>query len=112
MTNQIEVIHVGESEMIVDVVQSHSDKSFTFCMCNPPFFQNDETEQKFVHLDDESMHNQLLTEGSRRAPHSATTARTNELSFEGGEVAFVGRIIEDSVILKNAIRYLVYFLLM
>ncbi|KHJ92829.1 hypothetical protein OESDEN_07268 [Oesophagostomum dentatum] len=42
-------------------------------------------------------------EAERAPPRSATLARRGELEFEGGEVAFVGRLIDDSVLLQSQV---------
>lgn len=54
-------------------------------MCNPPFFEDLEQTGK----------NEKVV----------CTATANELVTEGGERDFVGRIIQDSIILKDQIRY-------
>ncbi|VDP35026.1 unnamed protein product [Heligmosomoides polygyrus] len=43
------------------------------------------------------------SEIERAPPRSATVARRGELEFEGGEVAFVGRLIDDSVLLQTQV---------
>lgn len=99
----VEVVHVDEDRMIKDVVRTRSEERFTFCMCNPPFYEHEESEQKFIHTDGRAMVNYCSDEDRRPAPHSATVARSNELAVSGGEVAFVGRLIEDSVVLQKSI---------
>lgn len=101
--DHIEIVQVEEDRMIKDVVRSRSDKHFTFCMCNPPFFEQEESEQKFIHLAGKAMTNFCSGDPQRPAPHSATVARSNELSVCGGEVAFVGRLIDDSIVLQKAV---------
>uniref|UniRef100_A0A0M3KDW4 Methyltransferase-like protein 16 homolog (inferred by orthology to a C. elegans protein) n=1 Tax=Anisakis simplex TaxID=6269 RepID=A0A0M3KDW4_ANISI len=104
---------------------------FTFCMCNPPFYGEDEAEtvlmsvfvmfrsfvcshknqeikfKKFVQLDEsnKAMENKCYEVTKRSAPHSATIGRRNELSVTGGEVGFVGRLIEDSFVLQNSVKF-------
>lgn len=31
-----------------DVVRSHPETEFAFCMCNPPFYEYDEFEEVFI----------------------------------------------------------------
>ncbi|EFO26532.1 hypothetical protein LOAG_01952 [Loa loa] len=106
MTERIEVVRVPADCMIKNVVRSHPETEFTFCMCNPPFYEYDEFEEKFRYLRD----NVLTNSGGgsngavRPAPHSATVARSNELAVMGGEVAFVSRLIEDSFVLQNTVK--------
>ncbi|KAH9311752.1 hypothetical protein KI387_026787, partial [Taxus chinensis] len=58
---------------------------FDFCMCNPPFF--------------ESM------EETNSNPRTACGGTMEEMVCPGGEQAFITRIIEDSVQLKERIRW-------
>ncbi|GMS90842.1 hypothetical protein PENTCL1PPCAC_13017, partial [Pristionchus entomophagus] len=41
----------------------------------------------------------------RPLPRSATVAAENELATEGGEVAFVGRLIDESTRLRSAVKF-------
>lgn len=58
---------------------------FDFCMCNPPFF--------------ESMEEAGLN------PKTACGGTPEEMVCPGGEQAFITRIIEDSVVLKQSFWY-------
>jgi methyltransferase len=69
--------------------------SYDFCMCNPPFFEN-ESE-----LD---MRNKSRTE-ERAPPRNAQTGTLDELVSDGGELAFVSSIIKDSIELKERVTY-------
>lgn len=69
--------------VLVGVVKD--GEKFDFCMCNPPFF--------------ESMEEAGLN------PKTSCGGTTDEMVCPGGERAFISRIIEDSVILKNSFRY-------
>ena len=52
-------------------------------MCNPPFYSSQaEIEQ--------------LAENKDFAPHAVCTGSENEMITQGGEVAFVSRMIEES----------------
>uniref|UniRef100_A0A915Q2K9 U6 small nuclear RNA (adenine-(43)-N(6))-methyltransferase n=1 Tax=Setaria digitata TaxID=48799 RepID=A0A915Q2K9_9BILA len=133
MGERIDVVRVPMDCMIKDVVRSHPEAEFTFCMCNPPFYEYEEFEEKFRYLKDNVLTN--VGGGSdcsdRPEPHSATVARSNELAvtveiivqnlnhwymtglkailleyiaFQGGEVAFVSRLIEDSFVLQNTVK--------
>jgi 23S rRNA (adenine1618-N6)-methyltransferase len=54
-------------------------------MCNPPFFAN--PSEKAVN------------------PRTVCTATESEMSTEGGEFAFVSHIIQDSLVLRERIRW-------
>lgn len=62
-------------------------EKFDFCMCNPPFF--------------ESMEEAGLN------PKTSCGGTLEEMVCPGGEEAFISRIIQDSVELKQSIRYLI-----
>lgn len=61
------------------------DEEFAFCMCNPPFFES--VEEKVPN------------------PKTALEATSNELATEGGEVAFISQIVDDSVVLGDRIQW-------
>lgn len=63
-------------------------EKFDFCMCNPPFF--------------ESMEEAGLN------PKTSCGGTPEEMACHGGEKAFVSRIIEDSVTLKQSFRYTIF----
>lgn len=65
------------------------DKTYHFSMCNPPFFGLSETPKK-------------RTE-HRPPPKNATSGCQEEVQTEGGEVAFVTKMIEDSAQLKDQV---------
>ncbi|XP_011088578.1 methyltransferase-like protein 16 homolog isoform X1 [Sesamum indicum] len=60
-------------------------ENFDFCMCNPPFF--------------ETMHEAGLN------PKTSCGGTSEEMVCSGGEHAFIARIIEDSVKLKDTFRW-------
>ncbi|KAM7269413.1 hypothetical protein ACFE04_024910 [Oxalis oulophora] len=70
-------------QVLVNVVMD--GEKFDFCMCNPPFF--------------ESMEEAGLN------PKTACGGTPEEMVCPGGERAFITRIIEDSVILKQSFRW-------
>lgn len=70
---------------------------FDFLMCNPPFYSNDEEKTQRVET------------SKRNAPHSVNTAQRHEATVEGGEVGFVKKLINESLILKERIKYFFSF---
>ncbi|XP_065867926.1 uncharacterized protein [Euphorbia lathyris] len=60
-------------------------EKFDFCMCNPPFFEN---------MDEAGLN-----------PKTACGGTPEEMVCPGGEKAFITRIIEDSVVLKESFRW-------
>ncbi|KAG0230231.1 Methyltransferase-like protein 16 [Actinomortierella wolfii] len=65
---------------------------YDFCMCNPPFFEDDDD---------------YLTSLSFKqdAPAAALQATDSELKTSGGEVEFIKRMIDESRILQTRIRW-------
>jgi len=61
-------------------------------MCNPPFY--------------ESKAEMLTTASSKqRAPFTACTGSESEMVTPGGEVAFVTRMIEESLVLQDRVQW-------
>lgn len=60
------------------------DEIFDFCMCNPPFFGS--------------------IEEAGLNPKTSCGGTAEEMVCPGGELAFVTRIIEDSISLKSSFR--------
>lgn len=83
---------VDKNDALCGIFDKYKEKTFDFCMCNPPFYDN-QTELPYTSV-----------RPGRPEPHSATVAKTTEVSAEGGELVFVSRIIEDSVKLRNKIK--------
>jgi hypothetical protein len=67
------------------------DTHFTFTMCNPPFYES---------------HAAMKRSAATKAapPQAVLTASTNELVVAGGEVGFVRRMIQESLILRGRCR--------
>ncbi|KAJ4970744.1 hypothetical protein NE237_003843 [Protea cynaroides] len=60
-------------------------ESFDFCMCNPPFFES---------MDEAGLN-----------PKTSCGGTHEEMVCPGGEKAFITRMIEDSVVLKQSFRW-------
>ncbi|TYH37389.1 hypothetical protein ES332_D12G036900v1 [Gossypium tomentosum] len=69
--------------ILVDVVRD--GETFDFCMCNPPFFES--------------------FEEAGLNPKTSCGGTYEEMVCPGGEKAFITRIIEDSVVLKQSFRW-------
>lgn len=74
--------------ILLAVVQD--GEKFDFCMCNPPFFET--------------------MEEAGLNPKTSCGGTPAEMVCTGGEKAFITRIIEDSVTLKQTFRYNSYLL--
>uniref|UniRef100_A0A182Q582 U6 small nuclear RNA (adenine-(43)-N(6))-methyltransferase n=1 Tax=Anopheles farauti TaxID=69004 RepID=A0A182Q582_9DIPT len=84
--------HDGNT-ILLDVLQQMPDERFEFCMCNPPFFDSTSPQKS----------KPKNRTGRRREPSNASTGSGEELCTEGGEVQFIGQIIEESLRLKDRV---------
>lgn len=64
---------------------------YDFVMCNPPFFDADEIDNSPRKM-------------KKEPPRNAPTGSANELEIAGGEIAFVTKILEDSLELKGRVK--------
>ncbi|KAJ9104294.1 hypothetical protein QFC20_004576 [Naganishia adeliensis] len=85
---QVHLVRVPNGEApLLDVISAidleSGDAPFTFSLCNPPFYASAEDMQ-------------ASTELKAFPTHAAPTAADNELITRGGEVAFIGRMIDES----------------
>ena len=83
---------VSEETLLMDLVEDNV--TYNFCMCNPPFYTD--------HLEAQGVTN--TRSDSRPEPHSVSTASEVESISWGGEVKFVTKMIDESLVLKNKIR--------
>ncbi|XP_014474028.1 PREDICTED: methyltransferase-like protein 16 homolog [Dinoponera quadriceps] len=87
LQNLIKIISVNSDNIFKDAVEE--DQVYDFSMCNPPFFGNEEDGERVA---------------KALPPRNAPTGSEGELKIEGGEVAFVTRMIEESVELRDRIK--------
>ncbi|KAE9553054.1 hypothetical protein FO519_003734 [Halicephalobus sp. NKZ332] len=106
LETKVTVIRGHESSFFREVLGSHRETTFCFSMCNPPFFDKEECEAKFqVSEEGEFTNFPGKTEDFRRhGPMSATIAKSSELWVNGGEVAFLTRMIRESQIYRKRIK--------
>lgn len=93
-----------QDKLLVDLLDKIDDDDDTkteqidFVMCNPPFFRDD---SELAGVSDK-----IRKPEKRPAPHSANPVKRTEGVFdEHGEIGFVKRIIDESAILKQRIKY-------
>lgn len=97
-TPPIQIIHNADKDsVLLNVIPSISDPKFQenpkqlfdFCMCNPPFF---ETESEAL-------------QSTQNNPGTSCVATSSEMVFANGEIGFIKKIIEDSLLLKEKISW-------
>ena len=84
---------------IIDRDEKHlfHKQQFDFTMCNPPFYSN-ESELS-------ANSSQIRNPNKRPRAKSVNTARSHESVYEdGGEVAFVKQMIDESVLIGERIK--------
>lgn len=91
LQGRIKVVPRRPEEPLVPLDELGID-SLDFVMTNPPFYFSED---------------ELLASALKksRPPHSACTGAPVEMVCEGGEVAFVGRIVDESLRLRGRVRW-------
>lgn len=84
------VQHVDDADNVLAGVLDDGAR-FDFCMCNPPFYG--------------SAAELNATHERRTGPVGVNTGAAHEVVVEGGEVAFVDRIIRDSLVLRERVTW-------
>ncbi|CAG8748489.1 5485_t:CDS:10 [Cetraspora pellucida] len=94
LDHRITVIHnkTDKKIMLSDEVLSNNSIKFAFCMCNPPFYESQEQYEKGVEI-------------KHSPPLSVCTGASHEKITVGGEFQFIKDILEESLILRNKIRW-------
>ena len=82
---------VSESTTLLGALDT--TERYSFCMCNPPFFK-----------DNEERYGGSSRSDHRPAPSTFSGATAGETVTEGGEEEFVKRIIRDSLVLNKGVR--------
>jgi len=91
LTPRIRIVHRAASDALIPLNEldiSHLD----FVMINPPFYAS---EAELLNLAAQKSH----------PPHSACTGAPVEMVCEGGEVEFVKRMINESLVLKERVQW-------
>ncbi|KAF2713075.1 hypothetical protein K504DRAFT_472549 [Pleomassaria siparia CBS 279.74] len=65
-----------------------------FTICNPPFFS-----------DEKDMRSSIKGEGKSWTPNSVCTGSGTEMVCEGGDLGFVTRMVEESLLLKDKVSW-------
>uniref|UniRef100_A0A914YV84 U6 small nuclear RNA (adenine-(43)-N(6))-methyltransferase n=1 Tax=Panagrolaimus superbus TaxID=310955 RepID=A0A914YV84_9BILA len=105
MNDKITIFQGDESTFFKEIFKAYPDKIFSFSMCNPPFFNKEECEERFQRSDKSDFKNNPNASNTPRAPpSSATVARNSELWVHGGEVDFVTRMIHESALYPSKVQ--------
>ncbi|KAK6346867.1 hypothetical protein TWF696_006972 [Orbilia brochopaga] len=93
LEKRITIVDASSSASILPTAEiTASPSPIDFTMCNPPFY---------------SSVNDMLASAKLKSvpPLSACTGTTTEMVTEGGEVAFVTRMVDESLILREKVRW-------
>lgn len=86
LETQITVKRTSTNDLLAEPLADVSEsESFDFVMCNPPFFED-------------------MSEADTN-PESCCMGSANEMVFPGGEVAFISRMIDDSLALQDRVLW-------
>ncbi|KAH8705944.1 DUF890 domain protein [Talaromyces proteolyticus] len=91
MDRRIKIVKTNPDDFLIPLDKLGVDR-LDFTMCNPPFY---ESEQELLYS----------AAAKSRPPFSACTGAAIEMITSGGEVAFVTRMITQSVTLKTKVRW-------
>ncbi|KAJ4334387.1 hypothetical protein N0V87_006931 [Didymella glomerata] len=69
-------------------------RQLDFTLCNPPFF-----------TDSAEMEKSLSGEGKATGPNAICTGSNNEMICTGGDLGFVTRIVEESLVLREKVTW-------
>ncbi|XP_076627551.1 U6 small nuclear RNA (adenine-(43)-N(6))-methyltransferase [Colletes latitarsis] len=83
----IKVIKVNKETILKDIIEE--GKIYHFTMCNPPFFEVGGSQEKVI---------------KRLPPRNALTGNKDELTVQGGERAFVMKMIDESLVMKEKVK--------
>jgi 23S rRNA (adenine1618-N6)-methyltransferase len=88
---RIRLLERNSSDTLIPIEEADVN-SIDFVMINPPFYKSDE---------------EMMTAAKKkeRPPHSACTGAPTEMVCKGGEVAFVSSLINESLELREKIRW-------
>ena len=89
LTARIQLI---ESTPRAPLIPLQDEQRLSFVMCNPPFYASNEELQ-------------ASAKGKDKPPHSACTGSANEMVCDGGEISFIGRIIDESLVLRERVQW-------
>lgn len=97
--NEIHLIHQKKSQFIFKNIVSEDDK-FAFSMCNPPFHDSEESALK-----GNLRKTKNLKSSKNKTSNLNFSGQQNELWCEGGEIAFVSKMIDESAEFSSQILW-------
>ncbi|PGG97382.1 23S rRNA (-N6)-methyltransferase [Blastomyces parvus] len=96
LDSRVQIVERSPSDPLIplgeEIGMPESDTRLDFTMCNPPFY---ESRDELI----------SAAKAKQRPPFSACTGAEVEMITAGGEVAFVNRMIKESVKLRDRVQW-------
>ncbi|KAK2871741.1 hypothetical protein FQN49_002879 [Arthroderma sp. PD_2] len=92
LQSRIQVVETTPKGPLIPLDGEIPLKMLDFTMCNPPFYESQEEMLQ-------------LAEEKKKEPLSVCTGAEAEMVTPGGEFAFVGKMIEESLRLREAVKW-------
>ncbi|CAG8452394.1 2890_t:CDS:10 [Diversispora eburnea] len=94
LENKISVVlnKTDKKILLSEEVMINNNIRFAFCMCNPPFYESQEQYEKGVEI-------------KQTPPLSVCNGTSREKFTPGGEFQFIKDILDESLVLRNKIRW-------
>lgn len=93
LLSKTKILHTTASMPLIPL-EALGTQQLDFTLCNPPFF-GDSTE----------MEKSLSGEGKATGPNAICTGSNNEMVCPGGDLGFVTRIVEESLVLRSKVAW-------
>ncbi|TFK22029.1 hypothetical protein FA15DRAFT_644769 [Coprinopsis marcescibilis] len=102
MSTRIQIREAGAE--ILGPLFDEREESFDFTMCNPPFYSS-QTEIERLKGEKEGLPSQVCTGGELEMVYSGVASSDDDWERQGGEVAFVGRMVSESARVRERCRW-------
>jgi len=99
LADEIELKYQSNSDFIFKNIINAEDR-FTFSMCNPPFHDSEESALK-----GNLRKTKNLNKSKVQKPQLNFGGQQSELWCEGGEIAFISKMIEESVLYSSKVLW-------
>ncbi|KAF2623255.1 hypothetical protein BU25DRAFT_180538 [Macroventuria anomochaeta] len=93
LLSRTKMLHTTPSMPLIPL-EALGTQQLDFTLCNPPFF-TDSTE----------MERSLSGTGKATGPNAICTGSSNEMVCSGGDLGFVTRIVEESLVLRDKVTW-------
>ncbi|KAL1964388.1 hypothetical protein VTN77DRAFT_6946 [Rasamsonia byssochlamydoides] len=92
LESRIKIVKTEKTDPLIPLGTKFGVESLDFTMCNPPFY---ESQEEMI----------ASAQAKERPPFSACTGAEVEMVTPGGEIAFVSEMIEESLKLRDRVKW-------